>query len=111
MYSEKELSTYLQAVVVRPSDREMLPQPDLYELCAPSKVGAQTTPRDPVAHRTVQPSKYSSLQLYVAMASHSKWRIRRTNQDVVFLLPSKKRNQVTICRSQARANLKIKQLN
>jgi hypothetical protein len=29
MYNEKELSTYLRVVTVRPSDRETLPQPDL----------------------------------------------------------------------------------
>jgi hypothetical protein len=44
-------------------------------------------------------------QLYVAITSHSKRRIRSTNQDMMFLLPSEKRNPTTICHSHARAYL------
>jgi hypothetical protein len=49
MYNEKELSTYLRVVTVWPSVRETLPQPDMYEVHATSKIGACTTPRDFVA--------------------------------------------------------------
>jgi hypothetical protein len=85
--------------MVQPSDRETLPQPRLHEVCATSEVGVHTTPRDPVAKRTIQPSLCSGPQLYMAMASQSKRRIRNTNQDVVFPLASKKRNLATICHS------------
>jgi hypothetical protein len=44
-------------VMVRPSDREMLPHPKLQEVCATTEVGVRTTPGDPVAQRTVQPSQ------------------------------------------------------
>jgi hypothetical protein len=96
MYNEKELSTYLRVVTVWPSDRETLPQPLLKTLSHSERYN-QAGATDP--------------QLYVVMASHSKRRIGSTNQDVVFLLPSEKRNSATICHSQVRANLNTKQLN
>jgi hypothetical protein len=73
MYNEKKyMSAYLRVITIQPSDRETLPHPDLQEVRAISKVGVRTTPRDPIAQRTVQPSQCSGPQLYVAMVSHSK---------------------------------------
>jgi hypothetical protein len=66
------MSAYQRVVIVWPSDREMLPHPNLQEVRTTSEVGVWTTPVDPVAQRTVQPSQCSGPQLYVSMASHSK---------------------------------------
>jgi hypothetical protein len=85
MYNKKELSTYqICRRYAQPQRLELRP---LLVTSSHNEQYNQASAADP--------------QLYVAMASLSKQRIRDTNQDVIFLLSSEKRDPATICHSQA----------